>query len=188
MTTKNNETIKSYIDDNIISGVKLGKRSNDARLANIVMLFKSGLNKPILGVGRGLKDAYMLYNIPNFAKNNSEVNLWQKLFKQNGLKSIFPVLNQYAYVFAERGFIGLIIFILPIIYIFYTLYKNKFLLNSFDFIIVLIIFIGQLITMLLEPYFITYSLSLGLVFLYINGVTKNKNESINTTIEYNVKQ
>ena len=182
-----NETLKDYVYDNVISGVKLDKRSNKARLANIVMLFEIGIKKPVLGVGRGLKDAYMLYNIPNFAKNDSEVTLWQNLFKQNGLKSIFPVLNQYVYVFAERGFIGLIVFILPIIYIFYVLYKNKFLLNNFDFIIVLIVFIGQLFSMLLEPYFITYSLSLGLIFLYINGVTKNKNESINSTIEYNVK-
>jgi len=174
---KGNETLKDYVYDNVISGVKLNERTNNARLANIVMLFEIGIKKPVLGVGRGLKDAYMLYNIPDFAKNDFEVNLWQKLFKQNGLKSIFPVLNQYVYVFAERGVVGLTIFLFPIIYIFYCAYKNRFLLNNFNFMILLIIFIGQLFAMLTEPYFITYSISLGLIFLYLNNNEKKENNS-----------
>ena len=100
-----------------------------------------------------------------------------KKFKKEGLKSNFPALNQYVFVFAENGIIGLIIFILPIIYIIYLIYKNSFLLKSFDFITILIVFIGQLFAMLGHDYLMTYPISLGLIYFYLNSYSESKNEN-----------
>ncbi len=176
---KEQETFKNYIDNNLMSTIKLDSRSNKARLSNAIAMTKVGLSNPVLGVGKGLKDVYIVENIPEFAKKDKETNIWITKFKEKGFKSTFPVLNHYAYVFAENGIIGLIIFILPILYVFYMICKNKFLLRNFDFMIMIIAFIGQLFSMLGQTYFMTYPVSLGLVFLYINGITNKKNESIN---------
>ena len=179
---KEQETFKNYIDNNLMSAVKLDSRSNKARLSNVIAMTKVGLSNPVLGVGKGLKDVYIIENIPEFAKKDKETNTWVTKFKEKGFKSTFPVLNHYAYVFAENGIIGLIIFILPILYVFYMICKNKFLLRNFDFVIMLITFIGQLFSMLGQTYFLTYPVSLGLLFLYINNVTNNKYK-INTPNE-----
>ena len=50
-------------------------------------------------------------------------------------------------------------------YIIYMVCKNKFLLKSFDFMIILIVFIGQLFAMLGHDYLMTYPISLGLIFI-----------------------
>ena len=97
------ETLVSYIDDNLVSTVKTDVRTNNTRFANIVSMTKVGLSKPILGVGTHLKDAYMIENIPEFAKDDSETRRWKRDFRKKGFKSTMPALNQYVYVFAENG-------------------------------------------------------------------------------------
>lgn len=171
------ENLVSYIDDNLVSTVKTNIRTNNTRFANIIAMVKVGLSKPILGVGTHLKDAYMIENIPEFATKDDETKLWIRQLKKEGLKSNFPALNQYIYVFAENGIIGLIIFVFPIIYIIYIIYKNSFLLKNFDFMTIFIVFIGQLFAMLGHDYLITYPISLGLIYFYLNSYSKSKNEN-----------
>jgi len=167
------ETLISYIDDNLVSTVKTDIRTNNTRFANIITMAKVGLSKPVLGVGTHLKDAYMIGNIPEFAMKDYETTLWITQLKKEGLKSNFPALNQYIYVFAENGIIGFLIFISPIIYILYMICKNKILLKNFDFMTILIVFIGQLFSMLGHDYLMTYPISLGLIYFYLNSYSKS---------------
>jgi hypothetical protein len=179
---KNKETITNYVENNIISAVKKNTRSNKNRMSNIIAMFKVGLEQPILGVGKGLKDAYIINNIPSIAEENIEFALWTEKFKENGLKSPFPSLNQYVCVFAENGIIGVIIFIFPVIYIFYKVLSNRKKLDDFYFVVAFIAFIGQLFAMMSDIYFITYPISLGLIYFYFNCIDKrekNEQKSIN---------
>ena len=179
---KDKETITNYVKQNIISAVKKNTRSNRNRMSNVVAMLKVGLEQPVLGVGKGLKDAYIINNIPEIAKGNIEFNLWMQNFKEKGLKATFPCLNQYACVFAENGIIGIIIFILPVIYIFCKILLNRKKLNNFYFAIAFIIFVGQLFAMMADMYFMTYPISLGLIYFYLKSVDSreiNGQKSIN---------
>jgi len=179
---KNTETVMSYIDTNIISALKTDTRSNRNRMSNVIAMLKVGLEQPVLGVGKGLKDAYIINNIPSIANENVEFNLWAQNFNEKGLKSTFPSLNQYACVFAENGIIGIIVFILPIIYIFYKILLNRKKLNNFYFAIAFITFIGQLFAMMADMFFITYPISLGLIYFYLKCIDSreiNGQKSIN---------
>lgn len=122
-----------YIENNLLSLINLNKRSNNARYSTIIADFNIGLNNPMLGVGTGLRNAYVPEYLPEFSKKNKEVNLWINLQKEKGiLKSGFPNLCEYTNKFAETGILGLGIFLLPAI----ILLKNllmKIKDNSLEF-------------------------------------------------------
>lgn len=179
LKTNNNETINKsdntkvlseYIDENVLSAIKPKARSNTARFENIISTTKVGLQHPILGVGKSLKDAYIFNNLPEV--HNTEIKTWKKLFKEKVLNSPFPIVNQYALVLAENGFLGLFIFIVPIIYFFCQIFIYRMKLNNIEFLTLFIIFTGQLLAMLTGAFFMTYPLCLGLLFIYFDNLKK----------------
>lgn len=174
-TISNNDDSKlvNYIDENLISVTNLNKGSSNNRFVIANAMLKVGLSNPFLGVGEGLRSAYIVDNIPEF-EIKSEVQIWVNSFKEKGFKAVIPNFNQYVYFFAENGLLGLILFILPVIYIFYKISKNKSLLLNFNFILILIAFIGQLVAMLAGRYLITYPVTLGLMFVCFDNMDNKK--------------
>lgn len=111
---KTKNEINAYLEKNLFSLLSLSKRSNGARYSTIIADFKIGLDNPFLGVGQGLRNAFVPEYLPEISKNNNEVKLWINLQKEKGiLKSGFPNLCEYANRFAETGTLGLSIFLLP---------------------------------------------------------------------------
>lgn len=116
MLHKTKHEVNAYLEKNLFSLLSLNKRSNGARYSTIIADFKIGLDNPILGVGSGLRNAYVPEYLPEISKNNNEVKLWINLQKEKGiLKSGFPNLCEYTNRFAETGIIGLGIFLLSAI-------------------------------------------------------------------------
>ena len=113
----NKKQIDAYFEKNLFSLGNLTQRSNGARYSIMLTDFKIGLDHPIIGVGSGLRNAYIPDYLPEMAKNNGEVKMWIKNQKEKGiLRSGFPKLGEYTSRFAETGIIGLALFlILPFI-------------------------------------------------------------------------
>ena len=106
--------IQEYFENNLFSIASLNKRSNLARYSTIIADFKIGLDNPMLGIGSGLRNAYVIEYLPQMSKSNNEVKHWINLQKKEGiLKSGFPNLCEYTYRFAETGILGLSVFLLP---------------------------------------------------------------------------
>lgn len=157
-----------YIEENVTSVVG-NKRSNVARNGNTVALIKVGFDYPVFGVGFGYKDMYMMDRFPEFAQDNHEIQNWTKDMLERGfLKSKYPVLNQYAYVFACGGVIGLLIFITPILYLGVKLLKKRHLLYDPAVFILAVTTCGQLADLLSNTFFFTFPITLSFLYLAIH--------------------
>lgn len=117
-------TIASYMEDNVGSLGSANKRSNGARYALIRANVKTGMEHPILGVGDVLSSAYTVHNFNKADLANSEVHMWVTNYNTMGvLRYGFNAMNEYVSRFANNGIIGLIAYIVPLIYAALSLLK-----------------------------------------------------------------
>lgn len=114
--------ISGYLEDNLGSLASSDKRSNRSRYSILKADLTIGKNHPILGVGCGLRNAYIPDYLPEEAFSSEEVQMWIKNQKENGiLKSGFPLLGEYSSRLAETGILGLIVYLIPAIVLLHRL-------------------------------------------------------------------
>lgn len=111
------QTANEYIENNLTSLTSTTQRSNNARYSIMLTDLKIGLDNPLLGVGTGLRNAYVPDYLPEMTKDNGEVKMWIENQQEKGImRAGFPKLGEYTNRFAETGILGLIMFlILPFI-------------------------------------------------------------------------
>lgn len=168
---------EKYFDENVTSVVGENKRSNSARFGNTVAMIKIGVDYPVTGVGMGLHAPYMEERIPEFAKDNHEIRNWVKDMREKTfLESGLPVLNEYAAIFAWEGIFGLIFFLLLPLGVIVRGISGRRKQRDFQTISLLTALIGQLACMLSSEMFLTYPLTLWLVYCVLE---KREKEWIN---------
>lgn len=122
-------TTKSVIDNNLKSLAASDKRSNGARYALIKCNFRIAKQHPILGVGSGMGLAYMLDNYTDDERTNGEVADWISRSYKYGLfasgQGYGDAMNEYVTRLAQRGIVGLTVFIAPFFFIIYKLSRKK---------------------------------------------------------------
>lgn len=156
-----------YINENIVSVVGKDKRSNSARFGNTVALINIGMDYPITGVGMGFHSPYMTNRFPDFAQDNSEVKNWLKDMREKTfLESGLPVLNEYAALFAWEGILGVVLFLLPPLYLIkkYLVWQHDHCYMTFKMICLIVALIGQMVCMLSAGMFLTYPLTLWILY------------------------
>jgi len=94
--------------------------SNVGRFGSNVAALRIGLSYPIFGVGFGQYGFYMRKFIPDWALKSSEITSWASV--ENGTPWP-PALNLYARIWAELGLIGISIWLLIWITLFYSCFK-----------------------------------------------------------------
>lgn len=118
-------TMTEYIDSNAASLANPDKRSNRARYSIMEADFRIGLDHPILGVGRGLRNGYIPHYLSEKGKQNGEVKMWLEYREKLGiLKSGFPSLGEYTVRFGETGILGLLLFLAPVLFLFFSMIKK----------------------------------------------------------------
>ena len=126
-------TMTEYIDSNATSLANPDKRSNRARYSIMEADFRIGLDYPILGVGRGLRNGYIPQYLPEKGKQNGEVKMWLEYREKLGiLKSGFPSLGEYTVRFGETGILGLLVFLAPVLFLIFIMIK-KLMDNGFQY-------------------------------------------------------
>lgn len=174
-----NEAIsaETYISENVTSVTQANARSNEARFINIRATFDVAKRHFFWGVGNNLKNAYIPEYLSEEDYKDYEVAIWTRFMYEKGiLKSGFPNLNHYVEIFAEAGILGLLLFLLPIVYVFLKFVKYKLYKNILS-CVCLIIFAGQLAAMCSNKYYVTYPLALGLCLCVVeNSDGKNTKE------------
>jgi len=165
--------IENYVDENVVSVVRKDKRSNSARFGNTVAFIKIGMDYPLTGVGRGLHSPYMKDRIPDFARDNHEIQNWIKdMQEKTFLESGLPVLNEYAAVFAWNGLPGLVFFLIPPFIVVRKGITDGRKKKSFEIIGLLTALAGQMACMLSSGMFLTYPLTLWLVYCILEKKEK----------------
>jgi hypothetical protein len=120
-----NTEMASYINDNLGSLTSKDKRSNRARFSMLEASIAIGKDYPILGVGKSLRNAYVPDYLSESGRADSEVQYWIKNQKEKGImKSGFPALGEYSARFAETGILGLVIYLLPALFLAFQLIRR----------------------------------------------------------------
>lgn len=183
--------INSYFEKNLFSLASLNQRSNNARYSIMLTDLKIGLSNPVLGVGTGLRNAYVPDYLPDMSKGNREVKMWLNNQKEKGImRSGFPKLGEYTNRFAETGVLGLTIFLIPPLVLFKKLYfkiSNKAMSteNKLPYVFFTISLIGIMASGIGDTINITYCywVLLGLGYAMCFGKESTNNLTNNKTNE-----
>lgn len=150
LLNKNNaqpKSLSNYVKSNITSVADTTSRSNNARFASLVANIITIQQYPVMGVGMGLKDAYIDRNLPEFAYNNYEVRNWSRYLRNEGVfkSGGYPALNKYADVAVQNGLIGLLLYLSVVGHLVINLIKKyKFILNDYRAVMLVIAMLGLL--------------------------------------------
>lgn len=166
------KVIQTYFEENVLSLGSQTQRSNRTRYGGIIADINIGMKHPLLGVGKGLASAYRAENYPEFALLATEVQMWLRDQKEQGiLKEGLPGGSEYSARFAESGISGLALFLFPAIYLAIELLK-KFYTNhkNIESVCLFIALCGALASGINGALNITYCywLILGIGYVFIN--------------------
>ena len=173
-------SMETYVESNAASLANPDKRSNRARYSVMEADFKIGLDYPLLGVGMGLRDAYMPDYFSKVALENDEVKMWLDFQKKLGvLRSGFPKLGEYTTRFAETGLLGLMVFLFPPMVLILNVLKrlkNSCNNEAIDYGVFLVAFLGMMTTAIGDTINITwcYWVLLGLGYAMCFGKDEKK--------------
>ena len=153
---------------------KKSQQSDTDRADSTKAYFLTGLQNPIYGVGKGLSNAYAE---DNYRKEDVwRNNIWSRYIRQKGvLQSPIPVLNHWSQETAQFGVVGLLIFLLPAVYIFHslaTVFRNGM---NLEMVCAAIAYIASNIAMLSsEAAFLTYYIFTGILLLMLQRKTERQ--------------
>lgn len=178
-------TASGYLEDTVGSLSDIDKRSNRSRYSIMIADFRIGLDHPILGVGIGLRNAYIPEYLPDKEHLSNETKMWIKNQKKKGImKSGFPKLGEYTSRFAETGLIGVVLFLIPPIYLLWELFnsvrrKSKVEADSTQEIFFMISLMGILASGIGDSLNITYAywIMLGLGYTILRKNREEQHES-----------
>ena len=182
------DSVESYVENNLTSLTSSSQRSNGARYSIMLADLKIGLDHSLIGVGSGLRNAYIPDYLPEMAKDNGEVKMWIKNQQEKGiLRSGFPKLGEYTSRFAETGIIGLTLFLVPQFILLRKLYlkitdKSIIIDDKLPYIFFTISLIGIMASGLGDSINITYCYWVLLGLGYAMCFTKTINEESETKI------
>lgn len=152
----NTNDASNYLENNVMSITNTTSRSNNARFGNLVANLNVISEHTIMGIGTGLKNAYIYNNIPEFAMNNGEIQLWSRCMHEKGvLKSGYPALNKYADVAIQNGLVGLFLYLSVVGYLVVQLLKYyKFIFSDYRAVMLVIAMLGLLVAQLSNSAFV----------------------------------
>lgn len=149
--TGSSGAIEEYVDSNLKSLGSSDQRSNKSRFTVMKADIDTGLEHPILGVGPGLRVAYISDILSHVENPNHEMKKWIESVNKLGiLRSQFPGLGQYTVLFSETGFWGLLIYMVPPLVLLFKMLKKiktiKMEKDHYEIVFYLISLLGILAT------------------------------------------
>ncbi|MBQ9764502.1 MAG: O-antigen ligase family protein [Phascolarctobacterium sp.] len=174
-TIESTSVSERYIEDNLLSLTSANKRSNIPRYAYLTSSFQVGLDNFWFGTGRGLQTMYVLDKMTQSERDFHEIKRIENSIKKYGIFAAnIDAMNEYVSRFCQTGFIGLIIFLLPFIYVIHQLLK---LINirdeyAYEYSFILLMLLSAMVAGMNGSVFLNYSLwlILGIAYAAIKSV------------------
>lgn len=120
--------VQRTLEDNLVSLVSNNKRSNGARYGLLKAHFRTGLQHPLLGVGKGLTGVYVAENFTPAEAANGEISSWIRYQEERGPMaagySMPDAMNEFVSRFSSTGILGLGTFLFPFAYVLLRLLKK----------------------------------------------------------------
>jgi len=118
--------VQRTLEDNLVSLASNNKRSNGARYGLLKAHFRTGLQHPLLGVGKGLTGVYVAENFTPEEAANGEISSWIRYQEERGPMaagySMPDAMNEFVSRFSSTGILGLGTF--PFAYVLLRLLKK----------------------------------------------------------------
>ena len=172
-----------YIYDNALNITSTKERSNESRYSIFFAHIQTGIESPLLGVGNVLVKAYLPKYLSHQEQKNGEIKNWLILQKEKGfLHSPIPELSEYSTRFAEKGILGLFIYILPFcvgsVLLFFRLSKEIYTEQVIFPLCLLIAFAAGCVSgFAMKLYYFEFWIILGLIFSYCFSKQNIKQQS-----------
>lgn len=123
--------IHTKVSESISGVVNEGSGSNAARFAIIKSDLRIWQDHWLVGVGSGMKAAYVPEYLTKEETAVPEVKMWVDFQKENGvLKMPIDCISEYTNRLAETGILGLMIYLLPVFLLMVMLVKKRKLIYS----------------------------------------------------------
>lgn len=120
--------VQRTLEDNLVSLASNNKRSNGARYGLLKAHFRTGLQHPLLGVGKGLTGVYVADNFTPEEAANGEISSWIRNQEERGPMaagySMPDAMNEFVSRFSSTGILGLGTFLFPFAYVLLRLLKK----------------------------------------------------------------
>ena len=120
--------VQRTLEDNLVSLASNNKRSNGARYRLLKAHFRTGLQHPLLGVGKGLTGVYVADNFTPEEAANGEISSWIRYQEERGPMaagySMPDAMNEFVSRFSSTGILGLGTFLFPFAYVLLRLLKK----------------------------------------------------------------
>lgn len=120
--------VQRLLEDNLVSLASNNKRSNGARYGLLKAHFRTGLQHPLLGVGKGLTGVYVADNFTPEEAANGEISSWIRYQEERGPMaagySMPDAMNEFVSRFSSTGILGLGTFLFPFAYVLLRLLKK----------------------------------------------------------------
>lgn len=120
--------VQRTLEDNLVSLASNNKRSNGARYGLLKAHFRTGLQHPLLGVGKGLTGVYVADNFTPEEAANGEIPSWIRYQEERGPMaagySMPDAMNEFVSRFSSTGILGLGTFLFPFAYVLLRLLKK----------------------------------------------------------------
>lgn len=120
--------VQRNLEDNLVSLASNNKRSNGARYGLLKAHFRTGLQHPLLGVGKGLTGVYVADNFTPEEAANGEISSWIRYQEERGPMaagySMPDAMNEFVSRFSSTGILGLGTFLFPFAYVLLRLLKK----------------------------------------------------------------
>lgn len=124
------------LEDNLVSLASSNKRSNGARYGLLKSHFRTGLQHPLLGVGKGLAGVYVAENFTPEEAANGEISSWIRYQEERGPMaagySMPDAMNEFVSRFSSTGILGLVTFLFPFAYVLWELLKKWTIQKDLD--------------------------------------------------------
>lgn len=120
--------VQRTLEDNLVSLASNNKRSNGAKYGLLKAHFRTGLQHPLLGVGKGLTGVYVADNFTPEEAANGEISSWIRYQEERGPMaagySMPDAMNEFVSRFSSTGILGLGTFLFPFAYVLLRLLKK----------------------------------------------------------------
>lgn len=163
-----------YIDSNIKSVASTSQRSNLTRLD----IFKAHIaiikDTPVFGKGYDTYIPYLEYYSNADLSKDQELNGYVNDIHEKGfLKAGYPVVNEISLAGATMGIPGMILYLFPLMFIFYGMWRyHKQLLIEENVFIIIALF-GSIMAMFSTEAFYSMYLCIGVLYTKIWNIRNN---------------